>query len=1233
MRGGCLKGPKTCVAFAPVAFFAAILFLLTAPAAATSSTISNASGRYDSLVLRDLGGQTAALVSMAAAGSTFSPVEVWRSASGAFDVRKAKFVAGDVNGDGIGDGIVLYDLGRATARLDVYLSDGSRASPATAWTSRAGALAVGKAKLAVGDVSGDGRDDVIMLYDRGKAGVVLYRFVSQGSTFSQTTGWSAPRGALPFAASQLAAGDFTGDGRDDAVLLSRSTTASSRLTVFVTSGARFVKRTFWSGSYRFSRVKLAAGDVNADGRCDVVCLYGKSGTTGRLDAFRSTGRSFKRVTWYDGNGSAIPGSAASLAVGDVSGDGRADAVIAHPVGRTTRVTVYQGGAAAPRVWWQGDWTYSGVRLAVTPFLPTVVSNHAKVMTAPTLAALKSISPDGVTLTFASHTAQLNQLKAGDVLITAPGGALPQGVCRKVVTVSAQGESVVVTTVQGRLEDVLRVGEVAIDKHILAGDLSRSGIVSPGVTLSQAASAHLPSRPSLGPSVPLRDASGGIGFDLNITLLDTVELQGSVTLDPEAYVSFDVGWDGLNHVAYTQVLNTTTELTATLRAEIQKEIKQKIYEQTLGVITVMVGPVPVWVTPEFEVYVGASGKAAAGVTAGVTLNTTTAFGIEYTSGHGWGTTQSFTWSSSNQPPQLFGSLELKAFAGAGLSFNIYSVAGPEAKLEAFAALNADTSKDPWWKLSAGLDAEIGVKVEALGYTLAESTFTLHLFEYVIDQASGRYETPGVEGRIVSAVDGTAIPGAGVELHRGTDAPTGPLVSGTTSSSDGSFAFADTGLGGFTVVASKAAYFSNRRSVTVASGRKSLGQDVALLPFSAQGLDGRTVSAVDGQTAVAGAAVEIHQGADAPAGPLLATTVSGTDGFYLFNGLQPGDYTIVAAKASHFGGQRNATVSTAHITHDQDVRLTPYSAQGVTGHTVSTVGGSVVGATVELREGWDEPSGPLVQSTTSGAGGGYSFTGVLPGYYTVVGKMTGYVQGDRTVRVQAAQLLTGQDVALAPAGSGDVAMADGSTDHINWATDVPMQANATYELWFRPASLQAGNIAQATLGYGNWPAGGDAELNCPIVSLVLRSDGKVGFGINQYDGGGPGQGTWHWLSGSTVLQIGHWYHLAAQNGSSGMRLFVGGHLETSDPYSGAPQADWSNGTLFGGWFNLGENENHSTWTLQETALGQFKLFRVSSVQRYAADFTPPVALSGDGSTVVLDALTGGTNGSNHGFVWAP
>jgi hypothetical protein len=118
-----------------VVLLLALLGLLLGAAAAAGEVVGSASGRYDTVVLRDLGKGTAAVVSMVAADGAFTPRELWRSEAGAYNVRKAKFAAGDVNGDGFGDGIALYDLGHSRARLDVFLSDGQHAVQSIAWTS------------------------------------------------------------------------------------------------------------------------------------------------------------------------------------------------------------------------------------------------------------------------------------------------------------------------------------------------------------------------------------------------------------------------------------------------------------------------------------------------------------------------------------------------------------------------------------------------------------------------------------------------------------------------------------------------------------------------------------------------------------------------------------------------------------------------------------------------------------------------------------------------------------------------------------------------------------------------------------------------------------------------------------------------------------------------------------------------------------------------------------------
>jgi hypothetical protein len=125
---------------------------------------------------------------------------------------------------------------------------------------------------------------------------------------------------------------------------------------------------------------------------------------------------------------------------------------------------------------------------------------------------------------------------------------------------------------------------------------------------------------------------------------------------------------------------------------------------------------------------------------------------------------------------------------------------------------------------------------------------------------------------------------------------------------------------------------------------------------------------------------------------------------------------------------------------------------------------------------------------------------------------------------------------------------------------------------------------------------------------------------------------WDDGEVYAQVGKWYHVAAQFGSEGMKVYVNGILRASDPaFTGAPAPDWSDATLYGGWVSLGDYE--TVLPGGPSVLASFKELRVSDVQRYDADFTPPDEAEADAHTVLLDHLIGGTNGENHGFVWVP
>ena len=1235
------------------ALLAATLGLLACASAARAEVVPNAAGRYDTLALRDLGGKTAALVGFVADGGAFAPVELWKSAAGAFDVRKAKFFAGDVNADGIADGIVLYDLGSARSRLYVFVSNGEVAVRRTAWTSRTGAFAWSRAKLAVADLNRDGLDDVVALYDRGRSSAALYRFVSTGTRFTMSTGWATGPGTFSCSRAQLAAGDATGDGRDDAIVLYRSTTTSSRLYVFASSGTKLVKKTFWSGAYTGSRAKLAAGDVDSDGDGDVVCLYRKSDNTGRLDVFRSSRKAFARpAIWYSGSGGPLPASTCRFAVGDVTGDGRADAVIAQPTGDVTSsltTCVSASSGFTPGVWWQGDWAYPTLRLALCPSPGMVVSKDAEVLDPASLSALRSVSAGGGTMTFAAETAQLGRVQAGDVLLAAPDATFPGGICRKVTGVSESGGRVVVQTAQATLTDLIDQGEVAFTQHITAADVNQSGVVQPGVRLVTNASPAALLAGAAGQPRLDGDVTDGFGFELTTTIAEKAEVQGSVWLDPDAYVDWELGWSGVESASFTQTLSTTTDLTVSLKASLDQEIKQTIYKQTLAVITIMVGPVPVVVTPEFEVYVGASGEVTAGVTAGVTLTTDASLGIAY-DGDGWSQTTSFTYDLTPTAPQLFGSLELKGFAGAGLAFKIYAVAGPEAKIEPYVKLEAATNATPWWTLKAGVDTEIGFKVEALDITMLEVTYTFNLFEYVIDQAgsgsgaaggSATFQIPSIRGKVLDSGTSGGLGGAAVEARTGAP-PGAAAVATATAAADGSYILWGLAAGQYTVAASVGGYADNTRAATVTAGATTTGQDVLLAAVQNQGVTGRVVQNPGG-AGIDGMFVGLYEG--------TATAWSWPDdsrytwggGNYEFVGLAPGQYWIGATDGgvSYFHKEVSFTVVAGQKTVAPDLQMVPHDAQGISGTVTSSLSGApVAGATVEIHRGANAPAGTLERSAPTDAGGAYAFSGLEVGAYTIVVTKTGYVDAVRGVSVTTAHISSGQNVRLVPAEPGGVARTTSASDFLRYeATDGMIRSGydafmsdaGTVELWYRPSSFDPANILQVTMGYDNFPGGESG--NCPILYLITGLDGVFRFLVNENDGGGPGQGTWHYVAGTTYFQLNQWYHLAAQWGPGGMRLFVNGHLEGSDPYEGKPEADWSNGTLSGGWFSLGENECHPSWIWHGTAQGSYKQLRVSEVERYSATFTPPDIVAADGNTLLLDHLIGGTYGEPFGFVWVP
>jgi hypothetical protein len=166
-----------------------------------------------------------------------------------------------------------------------------------------------------GDFSRDGREDVIA---REKATGKLWLYPGTGSgglgvrKLIGTGGWNSM--------GQLAAfGDLSGDGRSDLLAVEKAT---GKLWLYpgTASGTLGARKLIGTGGWNGMNALIGAGDMNSDGRADLVAREKATGKLWLYPATTSRTLGARKLIGTGGWNSMQP----ILAVGDTSGDGRPD---------------------------------------------------------------------------------------------------------------------------------------------------------------------------------------------------------------------------------------------------------------------------------------------------------------------------------------------------------------------------------------------------------------------------------------------------------------------------------------------------------------------------------------------------------------------------------------------------------------------------------------------------------------------------------------------------------------------------------------------------------------------------------------------------------------------------------------------------------------------------------------------------------------------------------------------
>lgn len=253
----------------------------------------------------------------------------------------ATLVGADLNGDGRGDLVHVRTNGAGDLVFRAHLSDGAGGFiDGPSYDSGLEASANGNAftKMLVGDVNGDGRDDLVHVRTRNNGNIIFAVHLSDGAggfkphaAFDTGIEYSAAEGAL----TKAFTADVNGDGRKDLIYARTNSTGELVLRAYVSDGTgSFVAQPSHNTGIDYARsdgsfASLIKADVNGDGRDDLVHV--RANGAGRL-VFRVllsdgaggfiSGPSYDSGLDASGNGNTF----ARVFVADVNGDGRDDVV-------------------------------------------------------------------------------------------------------------------------------------------------------------------------------------------------------------------------------------------------------------------------------------------------------------------------------------------------------------------------------------------------------------------------------------------------------------------------------------------------------------------------------------------------------------------------------------------------------------------------------------------------------------------------------------------------------------------------------------------------------------------------------------------------------------------------------------------------------------------------------------------------------------------------------------------
>ena len=249
----------------------------------------------------------------------------------------------DIDADGIAEIIVAPASGGGpNVRVYVYNSTTSQIELLD-WFMAYGEKFRGGVSVAAGDVNGDGTLEMIVTPEgSGGSNVRAYQFNASTKKFS-LLGWFMAYGDTFRGSVNVKLADINGDGSVEIITIPSSNGGPNVRAYTYNSATGQFELLDWFMAYdaKFrGGVRIAVGDVNGDGRLDIVTSPASGGGPNvRVYTYDSATKKFTLIDWFMAY-SANFREKADVATADLDGDGDSEIMVSPQTGGGPQVRIY-----------------------------------------------------------------------------------------------------------------------------------------------------------------------------------------------------------------------------------------------------------------------------------------------------------------------------------------------------------------------------------------------------------------------------------------------------------------------------------------------------------------------------------------------------------------------------------------------------------------------------------------------------------------------------------------------------------------------------------------------------------------------------------------------------------------------------------------------------------------------------------------------------------------------------